>query len=991
MHATAAARRRRRRRRPLQRADEPAHRRRAGERDGVDRAVAQRGAERRRASRRARTVRYASTRSTAPALRPRAPPRARRARCRRAGTARGRSPRERRAERLGLVDRAASGRVRGPSTPRTRSAVPSPTPPTRGAQLRRRRIRFARTPTRRPARQRDPVEPSRRRSASAPSSAADRTGADPDRRARPASRRAPRLEERRPARRPARAGRVTRTVRPASGPVIGPRSSVRGSRAAPRGTGASPARRRAASGGRGAVGLGPTSVRSRPGRITTAIERERPRRARRPALRAAGRSRRPAAAITARSASNAARDGGWSSCLTDLAACARPSARTCTASAPCPGAGTISSGVERRRVRRRDPQACEARGRQHHGVHRRRPPACRSRVSTFPRRSTIADVGPQPQRAARGGGRSTSRPRAAGEPARRPASPARRTDPRARGRPRPRRPPGSSAGRSFAECTARSIPAVAERGDDLADEQPLHARAPRRTRRGPGRHGRPTSPSAPARRRPRRTRQQRRSDPRRLGQGELRPPRAEPKRCHGRQGPGRYSRPNRSASARACEVAGRGPVTSLTRTIGSCRSFATIAAGQRLDRLALRRRSDRASRAAALASSAAADPLATRPQRLDQRREPGGLPPGGEPRDLLGHDRRTGLDGRRARGPRRCRRGQVVDVGDRTAPGRSPTAGSTSRGTARSRTNIGRAAGPVHGRVRRRRPAARTTMPGRARCTPPPRPRPPARAPSAWSPCASAAVALGERRGPLGRSDSRSGPLDAPVPQDPRPRAPPSAPAPTTAAARPADAPEVPLGQVQPGRDHRLRGRTDRRLGPNAPARANRGAEQRRPAPARSRLRPAPARTAARTCDRICGSPSTIESIPAATREQVLSRLVLVVGVQRLGERPRGRSRRSRTGTASEPGTRRGSSTTSAYTSTRLQVERITPSDDAIQVEQRPVRLRQLARRRRPAAPAARRAPRRARRPARGRPSAAPPARRAPVESACGHRGAKPT
>ena len=152
----------------------------------------------------------------------------------------------------------------------------------------------------------------------------------------------------------------------------------------------------------------------------------------------------------------------------------RPSdARACTARQPWPGRGHHlgeSTSAPRARARRRAAAARPPRG----SAASASPSASlRSRVSTLPRRSFTITSGPPPEhlRPAADARRPDARARAA---ARRRGSPARRAPRRARARRRSRRPRRPRAGRSFAECTARSTSPSRSARTISVDEQALH-------------------------------------------------------------------------------------------------------------------------------------------------------------------------------------------------------------------------------------------------------------------------------------------------------------------------------------------------------------------------------------------------------------------------------------------------------------------------------------------------------------------------------------
>ena len=533
---------------PRQRPDEPAHRRGAGERHGVDRA--------RRAARRERrpgagwrgpsgTRRPASGSSPSPqrVLEPRRrdvgaqaqhPPRA---------------ARERARERLGLVHARHRGRARRPAHVRERLGGPlAPTAATfaRSASA---SMRLARTSTVAAARERDPVRTRRPRGpASAPSSAADRAG-----RIRIAGATivvAPRASSSATSSPACSAGRVTRTVRPSSGRHHGPVSRLGEDR-----RGAGGQERPATSSGHGRRASappprGPATISVPSGRITPRIERDRPRTARERPERQRRSRRRAAATSRVRPRTPGAMPDGQAALPISRVAVVR--------SRPAPP-GRPGRARAPSRPRRTASRAAAA-------IPRRSSPAAAS---------TSASTSPSPASAAACRRSRGARPRASGrsrsscarrrmlDVADRPVAPAGSAVPRVTSTSRGSARSGTATTDDALGVDRREVlrrvhrqvdPAVQERRDDLVDEQPLRPTPTPASRRSAAA---PRSPDVTIGTSSTSTRATRQRPSATSGPGRARASTAasrERERHGSRVVEGRrpgYSSPNRSASARA--------------------------------------------------------------------------------------------------------------------------------------------------------------------------------------------------------------------------------------------------------------------------------------------------------------------------------------------------------------------------------------------------------------------------------------------------------
>ena len=407
-----------------------------------------------------------------------------------------------------------------------------------------------------------------------------------------------------------------------------------------------------------------------------------------------------------------------------------------------PGRGNHRVGVQRARLGRATTSSRrESRRREHERVDARRPPACaKPRVDVS---AKVAHGEARPPRQQLGPAAKARRAHDRAVPERAVARHQHvARDRRARGRPPRRRPAGSSAGRSLAECTARSISPSRSAADDLVDEEPLHAerrRVGRRAAVAGRRHGDQLGVHAVRARR-------RSATSRGLRQGERRAAGADAE--HGRLSRRagtrcRTARPGRGRRRRR----GPGPDSSFTSDGGRVQQLGRDAAGERLDGLpllGLQRREPRRGPA----KLGRDRPVAGVAQRPDQRRQPG---------RRAGVPRTAPSPRRRSRGPGRGRRSerpppglepvaQVVDVRDldaghaRGPRGRRPGARPGRAGTAAARAARPRAAQPPahHGHRRRRAQDGHAdTAPGRRRGSSSPRTPP--------------ADARGQRRGARGR------------------------------------------------------------------------------------------------------------------------------------------------------------------------------------------------------------------------------------------------
>ena len=262
------------------------------------------------------------------------------------------------------------------------------------------------------------------------------------------------------------------------------------------------------------------------------------------------------------------------------------------------------------------------------------------------------------------------------------------------------KPSSSSAGRSFAQCTATSIVAALQGVEDRVDPQALqslrgvggrralvaggrHRARSRRRRRGrPAAAGPPRPARAPA------SSGGCRSAGRSLGDVGVdaeqvrEQPRVRALRCRARCAPS-APRSGRAAASPRCPRA-------------SC-STAARSSGVRSARCE-----------ACRVELGLQDLVAARAQRRDDGRERVGTPADRVPADLLGDDlvRAHDLVGRPlvAVGQPLAQRHDVDQRGARRA---RPTAGSTSRGTARSTSTSGRRLAPAARRPRARRPRPR--------------------------------------------------------------------------------------------------------------------------------------------------------------------------------------------------------------------------------------------------------------------------------------------